>query len=80
MKNQDQILEDLNKIFHTVFKDSSLSVTANTTADHIRGWDSLTHMMLIDAVEKHFAIEFSYNEVMAFENVGDMVRKIEEKQ
>ena len=80
MKNQDQILKELNQIFHTVFKDSSLTVTANTTADDIRGWDSLTHMMLIDAVEKHFAIEFSYNEVMDFENVGDMVRKIEEKQ
>jgi acyl carrier protein len=80
MKSQDQILAELNRIFHAVFKDPSLRITSGTTAGDIRGWDSLTHMTLIDAIEKHFFIEFSYNEVMDFANVGEMVRNIEEKQ
>ena len=80
MKNHDQILSELNVVFHQVFKDTSLRITQNTTADDIHGWDSLTHMMLIDEIEKHFSIEFSFSEVMDFANVGDMVQNIAQKK
>lgn len=79
MKDDQQILFELHPIFHSVFRDTSLSIQPETTADDIRGWDSLTHMTLIAEVEKHFACEFSFAEVMGFENVGDMVRAIQNK-
>ena len=80
MKNHDQILAELNAIFQQVFRDSSLKILPTTTADDIRGWDSLTHMNLIAEVEKHFDLEFSFDEVMDFQNVGDMVDSIRQKQ
>ena len=80
MKNHDQILAELNAIFQQVFRDSSLKILPTTTADDIRGWDSLTHMNLIAEVEKHFDLEFSFGEVMDFQNVGDMVDSIRQKQ
>lgn len=80
MKSQTQILAELNSIFQSVFKDPSLTVSENTTADDIRGWDSLTHMNLISEIEKHFGFEFSFAEVMDFQNVGDMVKSIGQKQ
>jgi acyl carrier protein len=80
MKNQDQILTELNTIFQSVFRDTSLKVVPATTADDIRGWDSLTHMNLIAEIEKHFSCEFRFDEVMDFQNVGDMVESIRQKQ
>lgn len=80
MKNHDQILTELNSIFRSVFKDPSLTVSETTTADDIRGWDSLTHMNLIAEIEKHFSCEFSFSEVMDFQNVGDIAASIGQKK
>ena len=80
MSDVDQILVELNAIFRTVFNDQSLNISHSTTADDISGWDSLTHMTLIAEVEKHFGCEFSFSEVMNFENIGDMIKAIQHKQ
>ncbi len=80
MKNHDEILFELNTIFRSVFKDTSLEVVPATTADDIRGWDSLTHMNLIAEIEQHFSCEFAFDEVMDFQNVGDMIESIRQKQ
>jgi acyl carrier protein len=79
MKSKEAILEELNKVFHSVFKNESFIVKSETTADDIKGWNSLSHMHLIDAVEQHFNCEFSFNEVMKFTNVGDMIAAISNK-
>jgi len=41
--------------------------------------DSLTHLELIVSVENEFNIKFSFNEVMQFNNVGDMLKIIVKK-
>lgn len=76
MKPKEVILEELNKVFLSVFKKETIVIKSETTADDIKEWNSLTHMQLIDAVEQHFNCAFSFNEVMSFRNVGDMVNAI----
>jgi acyl carrier protein len=49
------------------------------TAFDIPGWDSLTHIKIILAIEKHFAVKFRASEVVALQNVGDLYNKIREK-
>lgn len=73
------MLERLQKVFRAVFEDERLSISESTSAKDIRMWDSLTHLELIAAVEAEFGIKFSFNEVMQFNNVGDMLRTIEKK-
>lgn len=73
------ILEELNKVFCQVFKDPSIKVNDNTTAPDINNWDSLTHVYLIVAVEKRFNIKFETEELLTFQNVGDLRRSIESK-
>ena len=80
MKPKEVILQELNVLFQTIFKNDSIVVSETTNADDIKGWNSLTHMYLIDAVEKHFGCEFGFSEVMAFRNVGDMVDALANKQ
>jgi len=73
------MIERLQKVFREVFEDQRLIVTPETAAKDIKMWDSLTHLELIAAVEAEFTIKFSFNEVMGFNNVGDMMRVIEKK-
>ena len=76
---EEQILSELNKLFSLVFKNSNITLSYNTTAADVHGWDSLTHMILIDRIEKHFAIKFKLMEVVKFNNIGDIVSCIKKK-
>lgn len=71
-------LEKLQEVFEEVFMDVE-SLSAETTADDIDEWDSLTNVALIVSIEKRFDIQFATGEVEQFKNVGDLCRSIESK-
>lgn len=73
------IKEHLTKVFHNVFEDDSIVLTPELTADDVEGWDSLSHVNLIIAVEIEFGIEFTQAEVRTFENVRALMNAIEKK-
>lgn len=66
----------LNLIFQQVFDDDTIQIFPETTANDIEGWDSLSHINLILAIEKHFKIKFSQKELLHFRCVGDMANCI----
>ena len=70
---QDEIMNALHAIFRAVFDDASLQLSRSTTAADVEGWDSLTHIELIAAVEKQLGVKFKLTEIMKFKNVGDLV-------
>lgn len=70
-------LTELNQVFSQVFHKQDLVISEMSSASSIEGWDSLTHIELIAAIEKHFSMRFSFNEIMAFQNVGDIVSCID---
>lgn len=72
-------LEKLNEIFCEVFDDEEINIKPETTANDVDGWDSLSHINLVLAVESRFNIRFSQKELLSFKNVGDMLRCIELK-
>ena len=72
-----EIFERLNGIFREVFDDASITVTGATTAADIDGWDSLTHITLLNAVEDEFGFSFNMKEVLKMKNVDDMVDILE---
>lgn len=73
------VMEKVNDIFRMVFDDDTLAVTKETTANDVDGWDSLTHINLIMAVESLFRIQFSPKELGSLRNVGDLLRVIESR-
>jgi acyl carrier protein len=72
-------LEKLNGIFRTVFDNDEINIQPEMSADDVDGWDSLSHVNLILAVEKGFGIRFDQRELLTFKNVGDLLRSIESK-
>ena len=73
------ISEQLTKVFREVFGDDTITLNEQTTADQIEGWDSMSHINLIIAIEIAFGIEFTNEEIRSFNNVGEMQQCINEK-
>jgi acyl carrier protein len=66
------IIAELTPVFREVFDDDSIVITRQTTASDIEGWDSLSHMNMVMAVEMKFKIRFALGELPALKNVGDL--------
>lgn len=73
-------LEQLTPIFRQVFDDESIVISRETTADDIDGWDSLSHMNLVAAVELKFKVRFALGELQSLKNVGHLADLIDKKQ
>jgi acyl carrier protein len=70
------VLAEVNQIFRTVLDNDSIQLTYETTAKDVENWDSLNHIELVVAVEKHFNIKFNFAELQKFKNVGQMCDNI----
>jgi len=73
------IMETLNEIFQMVFDDADIRVRPDTTANDVDGWDSLSHVNLITAIEAKFSIRFTQKELLRQKNVGDLITDLEKK-
>jgi acyl carrier protein len=74
-----ETLEALNEVFRTVFDDDALLVRPETTAAEVPGWDSLSHVNLITAVEARFNVRFTRKELLRQRKVGDLLADLERK-
>ena len=71
--------EQLNAVFCKVFDDKDIKISPEMTADNIDEWDSLSHVNLVVAIEKHFGVKFKSSEIIRWKNVGQMLASIDEK-
>jgi acyl carrier protein len=74
-----ELQDKVNQIFREVFNDDDINITPETTANDIDGWDSLSHVNLIVAIETRFRINFSQKELLTFKNVADLLKSIHSK-
>lgn len=68
---QAQILTELNAVFTNIL-DRNIYLTPDTKAQDVKGWDSLTNLELMVAIEKHFKIRFTTFQIQSFKNAGDI--------
>tara|TARA_B110000211_G_scaffold194099_1_gene222131 strand:- start:3747 stop:3983 length:237 start_codon:yes stop_codon:yes gene_type:complete len=71
-----EILNQVQEIFHDQLDDETIVITNETTSEDVDDWDSLTHIMLVVAIEKQFKIKFTSTEIVSWKNVGEMINCI----
>ena len=75
----EQLLAKLETIFIRVFKKENLKITLSTSAEDIDNWDSLSHVLLLNEIEKEFNIQFELEELLDFKTVEDILKSIASK-
>lgn len=73
------IKQELQEIFRDIFWDDELEIFDEMTSDDVEDWDSLSHINLINEIERRFNIEFTTDEIMKTRNVGEFIGLIEDK-
>ncbi len=73
MAGDGEIYAALDAIFRNVFDDEALTLTPQTAADQVPGWDSMKMVSIILAVERQFGITLRSREVDRLRTVGDLV-------
>jgi acyl carrier protein len=75
-RTYEQVLAEVTRIVCEVINNDSIQLKYETTANDVKDWDSLNHIELVVAIEKHFNIRFNFAELQKFKNVGEMCDNI----
>lgn len=70
--DRNEMLKQVNDIFINILDNEEIVISEETTANDIEEWDSLTHIQLVVAIEKHFKIRFTSKEIQSWKKVGEM--------
>jgi len=73
MKDRIEIIGILNEIFEDIIDEGPVYLLENSTSKDIEGWDSLTNIQIVVGIEKHFNIRFTSEEIISWNNVGEMI-------
>jgi len=73
------VRSELTTVMRDVFDVPSLEIRDEMTAKDVAGWDSLSNIDLVVAVEKRFKIKLTTKDVVGLKNVGELVRLVESK-
>lgn len=73
------ITSEIFDIIKKAFPNSTSEITETTTANDVDEWDSLGHIMLIQAIEEKYQIQFDIDEMIGFNQVGDIIKAVKNK-
>ena len=66
------VISQYQEIFKDVLDNDDIVLKYETTAADVEDWDSLSHIQIVVAIEKHFKVKFTTAEIREFKNVGEM--------
>lgn len=76
---RQEIRSSLKDVFREVFEGQEIDLADELTAKQVKGWNSVTHIDLICAIEDKFSFAFSTSEIARLQNVGELISVIEKK-
>lgn len=75
----EDIINQLTSIFRDVMDNDDIILNPTTTANDVEEWDSLNHVQMVVAVERHFKVKFTTQEIQNWKNVGEIIGSIQNK-
>lgn len=78
-KGKRMISERLKRVILGQLKLNEFTLHDETHAYEVPGWDSLSHISVLVAIEKDYGIRFKTIEVLRLKNLGDLQRLIDAK-
>lgn len=73
-------MQQLRLVFEDTFSMKFPRFDAAVSQEDVEPWDSVHHVMLLLAIERHFAITFSAEELGDLDNVGAIRDIVESKR
>jgi len=73
------IKDKMREILVGILKHDDLSMEDTMTASDVKGWDSLSHMIIIKEVESVFNIRFKLKDLNKIVDMGSLIAMIEAK-
>lgn len=77
--DKSAIVDKVKDILVGVLKHENFEMKDEVTASEIKGWDSLSHMIIITEIEKAFSIRFRLKELNKLNNMGALLDLIQAK-
>ena len=69
--SREESAKRLSEIMRDEFDVDDLEYHDSLKADDVEGWDSLSHVRFLIAVEKEFGFRFTSGEIDGLKNVGE---------
>lgn len=79
MHDYEIIFNRLQEVFRETFEDDQIELNDDMTAADLDEWDSITHITLVISVEAEFGMRLNAAEIGELENVGAMIRLLQER-
>jgi acyl carrier protein len=73
------ISDRLKKVILKQLALDEFTIESTTVAQEVPGWDSLSHLKILSAVEKEFGVRFRSLEVIRLKNVGELQALVDQK-
>jgi acyl carrier protein len=73
------VLARVQKAFHLAFDVAPDSISLDTQPSDVQAWDSMGHVTLASSLEREFNISFDVDDLMAMENVREIIRIVASK-
>lgn len=75
---KDEILKRAGEIIRDALQCGAVEITRETRAMQVRGWDSLSHTMILMQLEDGFNVRLPMERVLGLGSVGELVDLIAE--
>ena len=57
---------------YSILNDSTIVLTEDTAPEDVDGWDSVTHVIHVTALEEKYDVKLFLRERMCWETIGDL--------
>ena len=73
---QADVIQAIQPLFRDVLDQPDLLLTADSNASNVDDWDSLAHINIVMAIERHYKVKLALGELQGLKNVGEMAELI----